>query len=245
MVREGASGGRDMRVAIVRNMEDTPLGSIGVALAEAGAMIDLFDPWRDGALPGPSYDALIVLGGAQNALDDLTHPYLPALAGIMRSYGDADRPVLGVCLGAQVLARAHGAENRIGTAREFAWHSVTVTPAGRADPVLSAAGPAFPIFEWHDDTFTLPDGAVHLAASEGVPMQAFRIGRATYGMQFHFEANRNVVAAWTRMYSDWIDKNAPDWRDTCADEAARFGPDAEAAGLAIARGWVALIGEKA
>ncbi len=229
-----------MRVAIVSNMQDTHLGQVGVALAEAGALIDIYDPWRDNTLPGRSYDALVVLGGAQNALDDIGHPYIPALAETMRSYGGAGRPVLGICLGAQILARAHGAENHIGIAPEFGWTPVAATDSGSRDPVVSAAGPAFPIFEWHSDTFTLPPGAIHLATSVSVPIQAFRIHTASYGFQFHFEASRPVVESWLRRWPDHVDREAPGWRLRHAAEAAASGAASDAAGLAIARAWVAV-----
>jgi GMP synthase (glutamine-hydrolysing) len=234
-----------MRVAIVRNMEDTHLGQVGVALAEAGALIDIYDPWRDATLPGLCYDALVVLGGAQSALDDTAHPYLHALAETMRACGDAGRPVLGICLGSQILARAHGALNHIGTAPEFGWHPVNATPAGLADPVLSAAGPTFPTFEWHSDTFTLPPGAVHLATSASVPMQAFRIGDTSYGFQFHFEASSAVVASWLRLWPGHVDREAPGWRARLAEHQAASGAASDAAGLAIARAWVALVKETA
>jgi GMP synthase (glutamine-hydrolysing) len=161
----------------------------------------------------------------------------------MSAYGEASKPVLGICLGSQVLARAHGAENHIGNAPEFGWHPVNVTAVGRDDPVLSAAGPTFPSFQWHSDTFTLPYGAAHLATSVAVPMQAFRVGASSYGFQFHFEASRPVVDAWLRLWPDHVDREAPGWRARHASEAAASGAPSDAAGLAIARAWVALVKE--
>src|SRR5690606_13029707 len=110
----------------------------------------------------------------------------------MRGFVSAQKPLLGVCLGAQLLARAHGADNLVGAAPEFGWQGVALTPEGASDPVLSAAGPAFPIFQWHDDTFTLPRGGTRLAGNDAAHNQAFRVGRAGYGTQFHFEADRRL-----------------------------------------------------
>lgn len=232
-----------MRVAIVENVKPSPLGLVGRALAEAGAEVETFRPRDGGPLPSDraTHDALIVMGGEQSALDDALHPYLPDLARLMRAWSEAGRAVLGVCLGAQLLARGFGAENRLGAAREFGWHQIRPTGEGRADPVLSAAGAAFPIFQWHSDTFALPAGARHLATGDEVANQAFRIGRAAYGLQFHFEAGRDVVADWTRQFPEATERMRPGWGVAHPAEAARHGPRAEAAGLALARAWIARI----
>jgi GMP synthase (glutamine-hydrolysing) len=187
-----------VRIAVVENMDNTHLGIVGRALDEAGADVELFRPWRDGVLPSGTHDhdGLIVLGGKQSALDDADYPYLPALAGVMRRFGDADKAVLGICLGGQLLARAYGGENILGSAKEFAWTPLDVTPEGAADPLFRGLGNRFESFHWHVDTFSLPDKAVRLVSGSAVANQCFRIGRAAYGMQFHFEAGVEVVEAW-------------------------------------------------
>ncbi|MFN4192642.1 MAG: type 1 glutamine amidotransferase [Tabrizicola sp.] len=234
--------GQHMRVAIVENTRITHHGQVGVALHEAAALIDLWKPWSGQPLPrSVDADALVVLGGEQAATDDHTHPYLPDLARLMADYTAMDRPVLGICLGSQLLARAFGGENRIGAAPEFGWVDVSLTEAGRADPVLATVPDRFPIFQWHSDTFTLPKGAIHLAASPGAQNQAFRIGRATYGTQFHFEASRSVVRDWVRSFPETIERMLPGWAERHPELSARQGAEADAHGLALARAWVALI----
>lgn len=232
-----------MRVAVVENTQNTALGQLGIALGEAGAVVEIFRPYCGGALPdGPeAFDALAVLGGEQSALDDVRHPYLGALSLLMRDYTAAGRAVLGICLGAQLLARGHGGQNLLGAAPEFGWRHVRLRPEADVDPVLSAVGAPFPIFQWHRDTFTLPAGALHLAEAPEVAHQAFRLGRAAYGMQFHFEANREVVADWTRDFPAATEAMWPGWIADHPALAARYGMEADAAGLAIARAWVARI----
>lgn len=232
-----------MRVLIVENMKNTHCGQVGVALAEAGAELDVAKPWKGELLPSrpESHDALVVFGGEQSAIDDDTHPYLPSLAKLMRSFGDIGRPVLGICLGSQLLARAYGAANLLGAAPEFGWHRVALNDAAADDPVLAGVSRTFPIFEWHSDTFTLPDGAVRLASNPAAENQCFRVGRAAYGMQFHFEASREVVEKWNAEFSDMLGRKHPEWLPHYAAVADLQGPDADAAGLAIARAWVALI----
>ncbi|TIT97265.1 MAG: GMP synthase, partial [Mesorhizobium sp.] len=96
-------------------------------------------------------------------------------------------------------------------------------------------------FQWHDDTFDLPEKAVRLTGNDVAQNQAFRIGRAVYGFQFHFEADRPLVRDWSTSFATLIADRHPDWAGKLDDEMARNGPDADAAGLAIARAWVATI----
>ncbi len=231
-----------MRVAIIENTSVTPHGLVGVALHEAGALVQIFQPWRDGRLPAAGdHDALVAFGGEQNALDDDLHPYLPELARLMVQKAEMGQAVLGICLGAQILARALGSENRIGAAAEFGWVPLHLTPAAGHDPTLRHLPPTFPIFTWHSDTFTLPPGAQHLATTSTTTVQCFKSHRAAYGMQFHFEASRSVVAHWTREFSSAADKMFPGWTDLHPTQAASHGVQADLHGLAIARAWVALI----
>lgn len=231
-----------MRVAIVENTAITHHGQIGVALHEAGARIRQFRPFAGDALPAlEDHDALIVFGGEQNALDDANHPYLPALAHRMRTFSEAGRATLGICLGCQILARGFGATNTIGTNPEFGWCKVTPTAAAATDPVLGALPADFRIFQWHSDSFTLPHGGTHLATSQGAAQQAFRLGRATWGTQFHFEANRAVVADWTRTFPALTEAAHAGWAAAHPARALTEGLEADRIGLQIARAFVGQI----
>lgn len=232
-----------MRVLVIENFANTTAGLVGQALAEAGARCDVRRMFAGDRLPAShdGHDALLMLGGSQNALQDDEHPYLPLEAALARGFGNAGKPVLGICLGAQLLARGYGARNILGRPLEFGWHTVRLTREGRRDPLLAKLGEAAPIFHWHGDTFTLPPGAAHLASSEMTEMQAFRVGERAYGIQFHFEADTRMVEAWNRHFADEIEASTPDWFARHAAEAARHGVAADAAGLALARGWVGLI----
>jgi GMP synthase-like glutamine amidotransferase len=232
-----------MRVAVVENTRITHHGLVGVALNEAGLMIDVFRPREDGRLPETpdSYAGLVVFGGEQSALDDARNPYLPHLARLMRDWGEAGGAVLGICLGAQLLARGFGAANHVGAAPEFGWNTVRRTAAGVDDPVFSAVPDTFRSFQWHSDTFALPPGAVHLAEGESVALQGFRVGARAYGMQFHFEASRAVVGKWATHLPGDVEAMAPGWLAMHDSHAARHGAAADAAGLALARAWVGLL----
>jgi GMP synthase (glutamine-hydrolysing) len=229
-----------MQVLVVENYPHATLGLLGRAIDEAGAATHIVHTHCGEALPADAdnYDALIVLGGAQDALDDANHPYLKEELALVRAFAAADRAVLGVCLGAQLVARAFGGRNVLDRPIEFGWHPVRTSEAGRADPVLSAIGESAPVYHWHLDTFELPPGAVHLAASALTPNQAFRIGRAVYGIQFHFEVDTAMVTRWNAVYAHEIVEFDPGWFDRHPAEAKRHGAAADAAGLALARAWV-------
>ena len=233
-----------MRVLVIENYVGTPLGIVEPALVAAGVTIDLRRAWQGAPVPeSPAgYDGLVVLGGEQSALDDAEHPFLPRVAALTRAFGGEDKAVLGICLGAQLVARGFGATNILDRPIEFGWHDVRPTAAGRVDPLIACLGDSAPLFHWHLDTFTLPPGAAHLAESALTPIQAFRIGRAVYGIQFHFEADRILVETWSRDFAAVIARYAPDWPVRRREDAARLGPRADAAGAAIARAWVGLIG---
>ncbi len=231
-----------MRVAIIENTAVTHHGQVGVALHEAAALVEVFRPWKDGQLPeAGAHDGLIAFGGTQNALADDTHPYLPQLARLMQETGASGRAVLGICLGAQVMARGLGATNHLGVAREFGWCQVARLDAARDDPVMAALPDQFPIFQWHSDTFTLPQGTVQLARSDPSPVQCYRAYRAAYGMQFHVEASRAMVQDWNATFPDEVERNEPGWLARYPARSEVLGKAADQHGLAIARAWVGLI----
>ena len=232
-----------MRVLVVENFGGTGLGQLATALDEAGAEVDRLALQSGARLPASAedHDALIVLGGGQNALDDAGSPWFPALMDLIRDFERRDRAVLGICLGAQLLARTFGGQNHIGGNREFGWHQVASVEAAEQDAVFSALPRQFSIFQWHDDSFSLPPGAVRLASSPAIANQAFRVGRATYGAQFHFEADRRLVDEWSDTFATLLAESEPDWQMQRPRLAAQHGPQADQVGLALARAWVAVI----
>jgi GMP synthase-like glutamine amidotransferase len=151
--------------------------------------MDLGDPLPD----LQELDGLVVMGGPMGALDDHEHPHLPAERELLAAAVAAELPVLGVCLGAQLLAAAAGAKVYHGPVLEVGLGTVDLTDAGRADPVLGPAGPRLDVLHWHQDTFELPDDAVHLASSDIYPHQAFRLGEQAYGLQFHLELDATLL----------------------------------------------------
>jgi GMP synthase (glutamine-hydrolysing) len=159
------------------------------------------------------YDAVMVFGGAMHADHEDRHPWLRDVKGELRLLLDGGVPVLGVCLGGQLLAEAAGAPARRASEPEIGWHEVEVTPAGAADPLLAPLAPRFRAFQWHSYEFPLPPGATPLARSP-VCLQAFRSGSGV-GIQFHAEVSAADAESW-------ID----DYRSD--EDAVRIGVDPDA-----------------
>ena len=150
--------------------------------------------------------------------------------------------MLGICLGSQLIARAFGGDNQLGGAQEFGWREVSLTEAAAADPVLAGLPQCFPIFQWHDDTFRLPGGAVRLAASRRRRESGLSLGRAVYGIQFHFEADRPLLRTGAEPSRATIAERHPDWPERL-ERGQRHGPQADAAGRRIAEAWVATLAQ--
>jgi len=194
--------------AILQHVAHEGPGSIGRVLGERGADVVVVRLDRDE--PVPSADALaglVVMGGPMGVHGDLG--WLAPERDLLRQAVDRDLPVLGVCLGAQQLAAALGAEITTGPEEEVGPGQVQLTADGRRDPVLGPeytglSGTTVPCVHWHRDTFSLPDGAVHLAATRHFPHQAFRVGARAYGLQFHVEVDADLAATWRPMLPDGV-----------------------------------------
>lgn len=234
-----------MKILIVENYAGTTAGLVGQAIREAGGEMDLRQMHAGDDLPADSsgHDGIVVLGGGQNALADEEHPYLPHLARLTKIFGDDGKAVLGICLGSQIVARGYGGTNIIGRPIEIGWQPVWPSEAGKADPVLSQLPPGAAPFHWHSDTFLLPPDAVHLAQSARTPNQAFRIGKKVYAIQFHFEADQQIVENWTGAYGALLKDGAEHWPQEWLAVKDEAGPAADRVGLDLARAWVRLVRE--
>jgi GMP synthase (glutamine-hydrolysing) len=156
--------------------------------------LDEGDPlpdWRE-------FPAIVVMGGPMGAYDEPDHAWLTEEKRLLREAVEADVPVWGVCLGAQLLASALGARVYRGEHPEVGMLPVELTPEAADDPVFAGAPSSFPTLQWHGDSFDLPDGATLLASSPAYRHQAFRVGRS-YGLQFHLEVTPALATEWGRV----------------------------------------------
>ncbi|MBA2742112.1 MAG: type 1 glutamine amidotransferase, partial [Actinobacteria bacterium] len=184
-----------------------------------------------------AYDAVMVFGGSMHPDQDEHFPWLEREADFLRGVLDAGVPVVGVCLGAQLLARAAGAWVGTAPAAEIGWFDVELTSAGREDPVLGTLPARTRAFQWHHYTYAVPDGATELAASAACT-QAFRIGSA-WGIQFHAEVTSAMVAAWVSEDGDELPMTPDELLTETRGRIARWndhGRRLVAAFLALASG---------
>lgn len=190
-----------VRILVLQNADDDPIGRLGDWLVAAGAELDVRRLESGDPVPErlDGYAALVALGGGMNAYDDQRWPYLPAVRERLSDALAAELPVLAVCLGAQLLAVAAGGRVSLGTAPEYGAQLVAKRQAAATDPLFKELPITPDVIQWHvDEVVALPASAVHLAASPSCEQQAFRIGRLAWGLQFHIETTPEVVTEWAR-----------------------------------------------
>lgn len=186
------------RILVFQHVAHEILGTLNPLLKSAGFRIRYVNFGRDpDALPSlDGYQGLVVLGGPQNVDQIERFPHLRTEMDLIQNALDRDIPILGICLGAQLIARALGAPVGPAVEKEIGWYDVSVSEPGRADPLLSSFGETERIFQWHGDTFDIPRGAHHLASSDLCPNQAFRYGEKVYALQFHLEVDAPMIERW-------------------------------------------------
>jgi GMP synthase-like glutamine amidotransferase len=184
-------------VLIVQHAQHEHPAAVRRALESQGIQSHWIHPYNNEAFPRiEEICGLISLGGPMGANDEADHPWIAREVALMRECVDAGHPIVGICLGGQMLARAMGSHVEKNETHEVGWFPIEITAEGRKDPILGMAGSNPTVYHWHGDTFHLPPDAVLLAKSRACPRQAYRIGEKAYGFQFHPEADHQLVGEW-------------------------------------------------
>jgi GMP synthase-like glutamine amidotransferase len=212
-------------ILVIQHEDGTGPGLVGAALEADGLRLDLRHPWAGAPLPASlaAHDALLVLGGAPNCDDDAAAPWFPAVRTLIHDAVERGVPFLGICLGAQIAASCLGGKVvRRTRPPELGAVPLRRLPAVTDDPVLGAVPDGALAAQWHwDEIATLPPGATPLLTGDDCRHQAFRVGPAAWGVQFHPEVLAADVVPWHTS-------------DGSATRAAGADPDAALASLHVA-----------
>jgi GMP synthase (glutamine-hydrolysing) len=190
-----------MRALAVVHQRDAGPGVFADAMVSEGVELE---PWYRAESDRPpgemgDYGAVLTFGGAMHADQEDQHAWIASEKALLADLLESGMPLLGVCLGSQLLAAAAGAEVTRAREPEVGWYDVEVTSEGADDPLIGALAPRFEAFEWHSYEFDLPPGGVPLATSP-VCLQAYRIGAVAWGIQFHAEVTASEAARWIDDY---------------------------------------------
>ena len=197
----------DRPILVIENDLVAPIGVLEGWLREAGAELALCSPAVGQPLPADltGYSALVVLGGAMNAYQDEVAPWLPELRALLAAAVRAELPTLGICLGAQLLAVAAGGRVSAAETPEYGAQLVAKRQAAAEDPLFRELPITPDVLQWHvDEVSQLPPGAVLLASSPVCEVEAFRVGRLAWGVQFHIETTPEIVTRWARQDAELL-----------------------------------------
>lgn len=202
-----------MCVMIIQPVNLAPPGEIIVALDMAGEIYEIFRMEEHDQLPNDftDYHGLIILGGTMGANDDADFPFLTQVKETIQIFHESNRPILGVCLGAQLIASSFNKKVGKMPKSEFGVTELEKTDCGKNDPLFSKLPDTFSFMEWHEDYFEIPEGATLLASGSHCTNQAFRIKDNIYGFQFHPEVNETILKSWVKEEKDWILKHDPNF----------------------------------
>jgi len=185
-----------MRIHALMHVEFEGLGHIDRWIVARGHALTLTRQYAGDPLPHLNdFDRLVIMGGPMNIYEDERYPWLAGERNLIRKAIAAGKSAVGICLGAQLLADALGSPVFAGANKEIGWWPIRLTEEGQRTALLEGLPKVPTVFHWHGDTFDIPQGAVHLAASDGCPSQAFLYEGRILGLQFHLESTPKTVDA--------------------------------------------------
>jgi GMP synthase-like glutamine amidotransferase len=198
------------------------LGLLGKRLEALSVPFRRLKTWQESpsGLRARDFAGIVPLGGSASAWHEDEHPFLRDERLLLAEAVEHGVPVLGICLGAQLLARALGAQAAPAGVHEAGWCEIAPTPAAADDPLFRHVKGRVGAYQWHVDVFELPEGAVHLATSDLLPHQAFRLGEA-WGVQFHPEVDYDTFASWLANHPGACEASRLD--EEALHEAVRVG----------------------
>jgi len=194
-----------MSVLILKNVINEGPGTIGDFLRDNNISCRIVEMSREDLPSADNFDTLIIMGGPMSVNDTDIYPYIIKEEYLVKDFMKKGKKVLGICLGAQIMAKALGAKVYAGAEKEIGWYDIELQEDGMRDPLITrlATHPRagdfwkkFKVFHWHGETFDIPEGTVRVAKSALYPNQAFRLGNTAYAFQFHIEVTKDMIYEW-------------------------------------------------
>ena len=231
------------RIAVLQHSPCEHLGIIGPVLTSRGLDCDYRHTYAGDPVPEDldPYAALIVMGGPMGVYEEDEYPFLRDEIALLNSALREEVPVLGICLGSQLLAAALGAAVGPGKGKEIGWHRIELTEQGSSEAFLGAGERGLTAFHWHGDVFDCPKNALNLATSERTPCQAFRYRESVYGILFHMEITMPMIGEWVGAFAAELGEEGLDGGQI-ASVAGNYLADLQERGRTFFERWADAVG---
>ncbi len=192
------------KILVLQNASCENLGSLETAIKSQGMEYQYKNLDRGDKVPLSlkGYAGLVILGGPMSVYETEKYPFLIDEERIINEAINKNFPTIGICLGAQLIAKVKGAKVFAGNKKEIGWYPIFLTHSGLNDSLFADFKTEITVFQWHGDTFDIPSGAIRLAGSELFPNQVFRIGEQIVGLQFHLEVTKEAIYKWMEEYKE-------------------------------------------
>jgi GMP synthase (glutamine-hydrolysing) len=235
----------DSRVLVLQHARSEGLGTIEDALRGFRQSFKYLRTFEGEAVPQSAGNlcGLVIMGGPMGVYEQAKHPFLKNEMKLIESFLKEGKPILGICLGSQLLASALGAEVKKGPCKEIGWHPIHLSANAAGDRVYKGQPSSFTAFHWHGDIFDLPSDAVPLASSDLTALQAFRYGENVYGFLFHMEVTREQIKTMLQEFSEEIQQEKLDGPGIL-HSSSDFLPRMSEIGSAVFGRWAALLGRQ-
>ncbi|MFY9269587.1 MAG: gamma-glutamyl-gamma-aminobutyrate hydrolase family protein [Candidatus Manganitrophaceae bacterium] len=230
------------KVIVLQHVQCETPGSISDALASRGITAQYIRLFLGEEVPKGLEGAsgLVVMGGPMGVYDRREYPFLSDEMKLIEQALQQNKPILGVCLGSQLLAAALGAEVVKGEKKEIGWHPISLTEQAATDPLFKGVVPSFTVYHWHGDIFPLPHGAVPLASSALTRYQAFRYREKAYGLLFHMEVTEGIIREMTSTFASELEEESID-PEEIAGKTKQYLPPLQEVGKTVFGRWAGLV----
>lgn len=228
-------------ILVVQHSRLDPIGVLGEHLIQQGAVLSTWLTEEQAAPPPGDYAGLVILGGSMNAHEDQKFSHLRQTVDLVREFHRKGKPILGICLGAQLIARAFGSRVYPHRVPEIGFSPVYTVGKTPLEPWLQAyLAPGISLMQWHFDTFDLPVGATLLMTNQICENQAYRISDNVYGFQFHFEVTPEIVMDWLADKGEWVEQHYPQLDSEVTKQVQLYAQQSAEFAKEVAQAWLSL-----